>query len=116
MSRLVGWAQPITPGDAWGRWLVLCLLVYITVAIRAAPLRVASFNIHYVTPNQTDIVWSERREAVRRVIGEMDADITAFQEYEGIYPADHYPILAELKLSWTGKPLAQQCDSRALSG
>ncbi|GGX47665.1 endonuclease/exonuclease/phosphatase family protein [Saccharospirillum salsuginis] len=64
------------------RFGVAVFLLSLMAAVNAAPLRVASFNIHYITPNQTDIVWSERRDAVRRVIGEMNADIIAFQEME----------------------------------
>ncbi|MEX0624338.1 endonuclease/exonuclease/phosphatase family protein [Saccharospirillum sp.] len=52
------------------------------LAAQAETVRVASFNIHYTTPNQDDIVWDERRDAVAQVLGEMQADIIAFQEME----------------------------------
>ena len=62
--------------------LALGLLLSWALAAPAETVRVASFNIHYTTPNQDDIVWEERRDAVRQVIGDMQADIIAFQEME----------------------------------
>jgi endonuclease/exonuclease/phosphatase family metal-dependent hydrolase len=62
--------------------LALGLSLTLALPALAEPVRVASFNIHYTTPNQQDIVWDERREAVRQVIGDMQADVIAFQEME----------------------------------
>lgn len=73
------------------------LLVW-ALAAQAETVRVASFNIHYTTPNQDDIVWDERRDAVRQVIGEMQADIIAFQEME-TFVGGHFNT-ENIQLDW----------------
>lgn len=76
---------------------VVLMLAWAMVA-QAETLRVASFNIHYTTPNQEDIVWDERRDAVRQVIGEMQADIIAFQEME-TFVGGHFNT-ENIQLDW----------------
>lgn len=70
------------------RWLgLLCLLL--TGSALAQPFHLASFNVHYLAPGQDDLRWSDRREAVVRVIEEMDAEVLAFQEME-TFAGGHY--------------------------
>jgi endonuclease/exonuclease/phosphatase family metal-dependent hydrolase len=42
----------------------------------------ASFNIHYLAVGRDIMPWDERKEAVRQVLAELDADMIAFQEME----------------------------------
>lgn len=64
------------------RWLLALAVVLLAATSAAEPVRLASFNIHYVAADQGRLDWSLRRQAVRQVIAEMDADIVAFQEME----------------------------------
>jgi len=43
---------------------------------------IASFNIHYLAVGRDVMPWDERKEAVREVLEELDADLVAFQEME----------------------------------
>ena len=43
---------------------------------------IASFNVHYIVPGESQNDWEERKHAVTRVLADMDADIIAFQEME----------------------------------
>lgn len=45
-------------------------------------LHIASFNIHYITPNQEDDGWTDRKQAVISVLNDINADVIAFQEME----------------------------------
>ena len=45
-------------------------------------IRVASFNIHYVAKDQGRLSWENRKNAVVQAIGDLDADVIAFQEME----------------------------------
>ena len=45
-------------------------------------LHIASFNIHYITPNRADDGWTDRKQAVIEVLQDIDADVIAFQEME----------------------------------
>jgi endonuclease/exonuclease/phosphatase family metal-dependent hydrolase len=47
-----------------------------------------SFNIHYISPSQTSMVWDDRKAAVAAVLKEADADIMAFQEMETFMRGD----------------------------
>lgn len=48
----------------------------------ADDIRIGSFNIHYLAPNQGNLDWDRRKHAVVQAIGALDADIIAFQEME----------------------------------
>jgi endonuclease/exonuclease/phosphatase family metal-dependent hydrolase len=50
---------------------------------------VASFNIHYIVPNDKYYDWERRKHAVTNILIEMDADIVAFQEME-TFDGGHY--------------------------
>ena len=52
-------------------------------------LHIASFNIHYIVPNDKNDDWGERKHAVTRVLKDIDADIVAFQETE-TFDGGHY--------------------------
>ncbi|WP_169579621.1 endonuclease/exonuclease/phosphatase family protein [Saccharospirillum impatiens] len=78
--------------------LALVLLLAYALLVQAETVRVASFNIHYTTPNQEDIVWEDRRDAVRQVVGEMQADIIAFQEMETFVGGNYNP--ENIQLDW----------------
>ncbi|MFP4549981.1 MAG: endonuclease/exonuclease/phosphatase family protein [Spirochaetales bacterium] len=43
---------------------------------------IASFNIHYLAVGRDVMPWDERKDAVRDVLEELDADLIAFQEME----------------------------------
>src|SRR5690554_4486536 len=64
---------------AFGTLIVLSLLL---TTAAAAPFRIATFNVHYISPQQTKMVWAERRSAVVEALRDMSADIVAFQEME----------------------------------
>lgn len=53
-----------------------------SLAASAQEFRVASLNIHYVARGQEALSWERRRDAVREAVGDIDADILAFQEME----------------------------------
>lgn len=55
----------------------------------AHPFRIASFNIHYIAPNQQRLNWDDRKQAVLHVIDAMQADIIGFQEME-TFAGGHY--------------------------
>ena len=59
---------------------------------------VASFNIHYIVPNDKDDDWERRKHAVTNILIEMDADIVAFQEME-TFDGGHYSK-RNLQLDW----------------
>ena len=59
---------------------------------------VASFNIHYIVPEDKDENWERRKYAVAKVLKEMDADIVAFQEME-TFDGGHYSK-RNLQLDW----------------
>lgn len=61
-------------------------------------LHIASFNIHYIVPNDKNDDWEERKHAVTRVLMDMDADIVAFQEME-TFDGGHYSK-RNLQLEW----------------
>ncbi|MFW5684295.1 MAG: endonuclease/exonuclease/phosphatase family protein [Spirochaetota bacterium] len=44
--------------------------------------RIATFNVHYLSLRDDTMDWPGRRDAVARVLEEIDADIVAFQEME----------------------------------
>lgn len=48
-------------------------------------LHIASFNIHYIVPNDKNDDWDERKHAVTHVLKDIDADIVAFQETETLF-------------------------------
>jgi len=47
-----------------------------------ADFRIASYNIHYLAPNQKKLDWNRRKNAARQAFGDLGADIVAFQEME----------------------------------
>lgn len=51
-------------------------------ANRAGTLRVATLNVHYISPRVAEMAWEPRRQAVIDVLRDADADIVAFQEME----------------------------------
>ena len=59
---------------------------------------VASFNIHYIVPNDKDDDWQRRKHAVTNILIEMDADIVAFQEME-TFDGGHYSK-RNIQLDW----------------
>ena len=61
-------------------------------------LHLASFNIHYIVPQDQDEDWEERKHAVTRVLKEIDADIIAFQEME-TFEGGHYSR-RNLQITW----------------
>lgn len=61
-------------------------------------LHIASFNIHYIVPNDKNDDWGERKLAVTRVLKDIDADIVAFQEME-TFDGGHYSN-RNLQLAW----------------
>jgi len=72
-------------------WIAVLSLTMLDASL-AQPndaIRIASFNIHYIVPQTEDEDWEERRDAVTRVLQEMDADIVAFQEME-TFDGGHY--------------------------
>ena len=46
------------------------------------PLRIATFNVHYISPRQERMRWEDRRAAVLAAVEDLDADIIGFQEME----------------------------------
>ncbi|MFC3888119.1 endonuclease/exonuclease/phosphatase family protein [Salinispirillum marinum] len=60
----------------------LMLMTAILNAAVAEPFRIATFNVHYISPNQTKMVWADRRDAVVAALSDMNADLVAFQEME----------------------------------
>lgn len=69
-----------------------------TLAQPSCAIRVASFNIHYIVPSDEDEDWGKRKQAVTRVLKEIDADIIAFQEME-TFEGGHYSY-RNLQLDW----------------
>lgn len=61
-------------------------------------LHIASFNIHYIVPNDKNDDWDERKHAVTHVLKDIDADIVAFQETE-TFDGGHYSK-RNLQLDW----------------
>ena len=68
---------------------ILGFLLLLTIATPSAGvdgdemlLTIATFNIHYMAEDQTDLAWGRRAEAAGRAVGATDADIIAFQEME----------------------------------
>jgi len=59
---------------------------------------VASFNIHYIVPDDKNENWERRKHAVAKILKEMDADIVAFQEME-TFDGGHYSK-RNLQLDW----------------
>jgi endonuclease/exonuclease/phosphatase family metal-dependent hydrolase len=61
-------------------WLILLIACHAV----ATPIsfKVASFNIHYIQPAKNHMDWDARKEAVIRVLKDIDADMIAFQEME----------------------------------
>lgn len=53
-----------------------------SIAANSTPIRLTTFNIHYVAANQKKLNWDNRKDAVRQAINDLDADIIAFQEME----------------------------------
>jgi endonuclease/exonuclease/phosphatase family metal-dependent hydrolase len=45
-------------------------------------LLVATFNVHYLSPRADSMSWTRREAAVLRVLGDINADLIAFQEME----------------------------------
>ncbi|MHA7879142.1 MAG: endonuclease/exonuclease/phosphatase family protein [Saccharospirillum sp.] len=82
LFNLIGLRPDAVARSLWGARLALFVLMLCSGLSMAQSFTVASFNIHYITPNQADNDWPDRREAVRRVVGAMNADILAFQEME----------------------------------
>lgn len=80
------------------KWLLAILLAVLPGILSAQSLTVAAFNIHYITPNSADYSWPDRRDAVRRVVGDMGADILAFQEMETFESGHFNP--RNLQLDW----------------
>ncbi|MFY0664472.1 MAG: endonuclease/exonuclease/phosphatase family protein [Natronospirillum sp.] len=66
--------------SAFGTAVALSLMLATVLA--AEPIRIATFNVHYISPQQTKMVWSERRGAVVAALRDMNADVVAFQEME----------------------------------
>ncbi|MFT5261014.1 MAG: endonuclease/exonuclease/phosphatase family metal-dependent hydrolase [Saprospiraceae bacterium] len=66
------------------RLLIPLLAISVMSTPKANPLllNIASFNIHYTVAKQSLDDWTPRREAVTKVINQIDADIIAFQEME----------------------------------
>ncbi len=65
-----------------GRWCLSLLLLFASTVVSAQDFRVASLNVHYVARGQDDLAWERRRDAVKAAVGDIDADIFAFQEME----------------------------------
>ena len=61
-------------------------------------LHIASFNIHYIVPDDKNDDWDERKHAVTHVLKHIDADIVAFQETE-TFDGGHYSK-RNLQLDW----------------
>ena len=61
-------------------------------------LHIATFNIHYIMPNDKNDDWEKRKHAVTRVLQDIDADIVAFQEME-TFEGGHYNN-RNLQLDW----------------
>ncbi|RDE25071.1 endonuclease [Motiliproteus coralliicola] len=74
---------------------ILCSPLY---ASSSCALHIASFNIHYIVPSDSDETWDTRKHAVSRILNEMDADIVAFQEAETFDGGDYSP--RNLQLDW----------------
>ena len=80
-----------------------------------AALRVASLNVHYISPGQSRLVWEDRREAVLQVVGEVDADVFAFQEmetFQGRHWAEDNVQLDWLRDNLPGYGFAAQSEPR----
>lgn len=74
-KKSVNWTHIVGCSLLFG--LSLCMAVSAEEEVH-----VASFNVHYIVPNSPKEDWPERRDAVRDVIADMDADIIGFQEME----------------------------------
>jgi endonuclease/exonuclease/phosphatase family metal-dependent hydrolase len=64
---------------------ILYLLIIITgtkLFTSNQTIRIASFNIHYIVPSNSNENWEKRKYAVSKVLNKIDADIIAFQEME----------------------------------
>lgn len=68
------------------------------LAQSSSTLHIASFNIHYIVPNDKNDDWETRKHAVTRVLKDMDADIIAFQEME-TFEGSHYSK-RNVQLEW----------------
>lgn len=47
-----------------------------------ARIVIGTFNVHYISPRQTKMIWEERRDGVVEVLRQGNADIIGFQEME----------------------------------
>lgn len=95
------WASRLSASGCTGKARArtgLMLILLTAGSLQAQPFTVGSFNIHYITPNRDDFNWPDRRDAVRQVIGEMNADILAFQEMETFEGGDANQ--RNLQLDW----------------
>jgi endonuclease/exonuclease/phosphatase family metal-dependent hydrolase len=79
-------------------WLALAGFVYAQGSAPKSSLTIASHNIHYITPNRDSYDWPDRREAVARVIGDIQPDVIAFQEME-TFTGGHFTD-QNLQLDW----------------
>jgi len=59
---------------------------------------VGTFNVHYITPQDTSMVWKERRDAVVDAVRAGDPDIIGFQEME-TFTGGHVGT-SNLQLDW----------------
>ena len=69
-----------------------------TLVQSSCALHIASFNVHYIEPNDKNDDWGKRKHAVSRMLKDIDADIVAFQEME-TFDGGHYSK-RNLQLEW----------------
>lgn len=78
--------------------ILLLLLPSHLLASSRCSFHIASFNIHYIVPSDSDESWETRKHAVSEVLNDMNADILAFQEAETFDGGDY--SRRNLQLEW----------------
>ncbi len=109
LFKLLNWNQPVLLREDRYSMLRTLLNIALLLGLITSPvtvlaqqndneLYIASFNIHYITPNREDDGWTERKQAVIRVLKDINADVIAFQEMETFVGGHFSP--RNLQLEW----------------
>lgn len=70
--------RPTHPWPRFLLWLVGCMLV--ALPVHAQPLRVMTFNVRFLTPNDGANNWDARRDLVAEMLRAEDPDVIGTQE------------------------------------